>query len=94
MENNLYQQINQNNPNNFGNLVSKFGAFWNDFQMNPRSAIQQLFLNNRILNNQINNFQGSPEQIVRNLMASGQMSQEQFNYINNMAVQFRTFIRK
>lgn len=35
------------------------------------------------------NFQGDPQQQVQNLLNSGQMSQEQFNQLSNMAAQFK-----
>ena len=41
-----------------------------------------------------NSFQGDPKAIVQQLMASGQMSQQQFNYLNNMAIQFQNFLQK
>ena len=35
------------------------------------------------------NFQGDAHQQVQNLLNSGQMSQEQFNQLSNMAAQFK-----
>ncbi len=92
-QNNLYQQLNQNNFNVFGNLANKFNTFMNDFRTNPKLAIQQLFMNNRALQNQFNPNM-TAEQMVQQLMMNGQMSQELFNYLNNYAVQFRTFLQK
>lgn len=37
-------------------------------------------------------FQGNPQQKVQELLNSGQMTQEQFNQLSNMAQQFRAFI--
>lgn len=37
-------------------------------------------------------FQGNPQQKVQELLNSGQMSQEQFNQLSQMAQQFRSFI--
>lgn len=34
-------------------------------------------------------FQGDPKAQVENLIASGQMSQEQFNHLSNLAAQMR-----
>lgn len=34
-------------------------------------------------------FRGNPEQIVRQLMSSGRMSQEQFNQLSQAATQFQ-----
>lgn len=92
-QNNLYQQLNQNNFNIFGNLANKFNTFMNDFRTNPKQAIQQLFMNNRALQNQFNPNM-TAEQMVQQLMMNGQMSQEQFNFLNNYAVQFRTFLQR
>lgn len=38
------------------------------------------------------NFQGNPQQKVQELLNNGQMSQEQFRQLSNMAQQFRQFI--
>ena len=35
------------------------------------------------------NFQGDPKEQVQNMLNSGQMSQEQFNQLSNMAAQFK-----
>lgn len=37
-------------------------------------------------------FQGNPQQKVQELLNSGQMTQEQFNQLSQMAQQFRSFI--
>ena len=92
MQNNLYNQINQNSFNIFGNLVNRFNSFMVDFRRDPRFAIQQLLMNTRIPANQY--AQGNAEQIVRQMMSNGQISQGQFNQLNNMAVQFKTFLNK
>lgn len=34
------------------------------------------------------NFQGDPQQAVMNMLSNGQMSQEQFNQLQQMATQF------
>ena len=39
-------------------------------------------------------FQGDPRQQVQNLLNSGQMTQEQFNNLSNIAQQFQQFIGK
>ena len=39
-------------------------------------------------------FQGDPKQQVQNLLNSGQMTQEQFNYLSMMAQQFQQFMGK
>ena len=38
------------------------------------------------------NFQGDPRQRVQELLNSGQMSQQQFNYLSNLAQQFRNVL--
>lgn len=38
------------------------------------------------------NFQGDPRQRVQDLLNSGQMSQQQFNYLSNLAQQFRNML--
>lgn len=40
-----------------------------------------------------NNFRGNPQQIVMSLLSNGQMSKEQFNYLSNLAHQFRNMMR-
>ncbi len=37
-------------------------------------------------------FQGNPQQKVQELLRTGQMSQEQFNQLSQMAQQFRPFV--
>ena len=39
------------------------------------------------------NFQGDPQQQVQNLLNSGQMTQEQFNNLSNMATQFKEMFK-
>ena len=39
------------------------------------------------------NFQGDPRQRVQQLLDSGQMSQEQFNKLSQMATQFQNMMR-
>ena len=39
------------------------------------------------------NFQGDPQQQVQNLLNSGQMTQEQFNNLSNMAAQFKEMFK-
>lgn len=41
-----------------------------------------------------NNFQGDPKQKVQELLNSGQMSQQQFNYLSQIAQQFQNFFRR
>lgn len=48
--------------------------------------------------NQFNQFrqgiQGNPQQMVQNMLKNGQMSQEQFNQLSNMANQIMPFMRR
>ena len=41
-----------------------------------------------------NNFQGDPKQTVMNMLASGQMSQQQFDQLSQMARLFQNGMRK
>ena len=41
-----------------------------------------------------NNFQGDPKQKVQELLNSGQMSQQQFNYLSQLAQQFQGFFKR
>ena len=54
-------------------------------QMFPFGMIQQF-------NQFRQTFQGDPRQQVQNLLNSGQMTQEQFNNLSDMAQQFQQFI--
>lgn len=92
MQSNLYKQINQNSFNIFGNLINKFNAFWNSARGDPNQAVQQLVSQIGLPQNM--NSQGGAEQIVQQLMMSGRMSQQQFNQLNNMAIQFRSLLNK
>lgn len=38
--------------------------------------------------------QGNPQQMVQNMLQNGQMSQEQFNQLSNMANQIMPFMRR
>ena len=40
------------------------------------------------------NFQGDPKQQVQNMLNSGQMSQNQFNYFAQLANQFQSLLRR
>ena len=40
------------------------------------------------------NFQGDPRQKVQELLNSGQMSQQQFNYLSNLAQQFQNIFNR
>ena len=52
----------------------------------PMNMIQQF-------NNFCQNFQGNPQQQVQNMLNSGQMTQEQYNQLNNMYQQFGQMFR-
>lgn len=68
--------------------------------MNPfmNGFLQGPFSNMAYIINQYNQFkstfQGDPKQQVQDLLNSGQMSQEQFNQLSNMAQMFQTFLRR
>lgn len=40
------------------------------------------------------NFNGNPQQMVQNLISSGQMSQDQYNQLSNMANQIMPFVKR
>ena len=63
--------------NNIGNNTPAPGPFGN--VLNMVNAFRQFK----------QNFQGDPREQVQNLLNSGQMSQEQFNQLSNMAAQFK-----
>lgn len=63
--------------NNNGNNVPASGPFGS--VLNMVNAFKQFK----------QNFQGDPREQVQNLLNSGQMSQEQFNQLSNMAAQFK-----
>ena len=56
-------------------------------QPNPMDIFQRF-------NNFRQNFQGDAKQQVQNLLSSGQMSQEQFNNLSNMANTFFNTFRR
>lgn len=76
MSNPLYQMFGGQNPPNNQN-GGPFG--------NPMQVIQEF-------NKFRSTFQGNPQQKVQELLSSGQMSQEQFNQLSNMAQTFRQFL--
>lgn len=39
-----------------------------------------------------NNFKGDPKQVVQQMLNSGQISQEQFNQVSQMATQFQKML--
>ena len=71
--------------------------------MNPLASMFNRQPNNR-MNNAMNmmqqfnefrqNFQGDPKMAVMNLLSSGQMSQEQFNQLSQMAKLFQNMSGK
>lgn len=66
------------------------------FNMFGNSQVGGPFNNINEVINQYNqfksNFHGDPKQQVQNLLNSGQMSQEQFNQLSNMAQTFQTLL--
>ena len=40
-----------------------------------------------------NTFKGNPEEVVKNMLNSGQMSQEQFNQLQGMASQLQSMFK-
>lgn len=66
------------NPQQQGNNFGPFGNMMNMMQQ---------------FNQFRQNFQGDPKQKVEELLNSGQMTQDQFNQLSQMAQQFKNFIR-
>lgn len=54
---------------------------------NPMNRMQEFF-------QFVQNFQGNPQQQVQNMLNSGQMTQDQFNQLNNMWQTFGQFFRR
>lgn len=65
-------------------------SLFNDFQL-PQGNQMNNFLNQ--FNQFKSTFTGNPEQQVKQLINSGQMSQEQFNQLAQMANQLRQLIK-
>lgn len=76
MANPLFSRFNQNGSNFAGSRGP----------MNNMMGLMQRFQQFR------NNFQGDPREQVQQLLNSGQMSQEQFNQLSQMASQFQNMI--
>ena len=68
--------------NNSNSNINNFGGF-----QNPQNLI-----------NQFNEFrktlQGNPQQMVQQLLQSGRMSQNEYNYYRQMASQFQQILNK
>lgn len=58
------------------------------FGNNPMTNMVQQFQQFRA------NFQGDPRQKVQELLNSGKMSQQQFNYLSNLAQQFQNMFNR
>ena len=54
MPNNLYQQLNQNQPDNFQKLINDFNTFKNSFQGDPHQIVQELLQSGRMSQAQYN----------------------------------------
>lgn len=57
MPNNLYQQMNQNNSNNFQGMINEFIKFKNSFQGDPQQMVQQLLQSGKMSQAQLNYLQ-------------------------------------
>lgn len=67
-----------------------FKTFGNQQSQNSPFSNMSNFLNR--FNQFRQNFNGNPEQMVQQMLNSGQMSQEQFNQASNMAKQIMQFM--
>ena len=72
--------------------------FGNNFNGGSQNSMFNPFGGFMNFMNQFNQFrsgvQGNPQQMVQNMIQNGQMSQEQFNQLSNMANQILPFIRR
>lgn len=72
--------------------------FGNNFNGGPQNNMFNPFGGFMNFMNQFNQFRsgvlGNPQQMVQNMIQNGQMSQEQFNQLSNMANQIMPFIRR
>lgn len=67
-------------------LSSMFGNGGNAFPNNPMGNAMNMMAQ---FNQFRQNFQGDPKRAVMNLLQSGQMSQQQFNQLSQMAQMFQ-----
>ena len=77
MPNNLYQQLNNSftQNNNMQMLLNNFGGLQNTLKE---------------FNNFRNSLQGNnPQQLIQQLLQSGRMTQNDYNYFSQMALQFK-----
>lgn len=72
------------NPFYNSNVPQRGNPFGNNPMSNMTQQLQQFAAN----------FQGDPKQKVQELLNSGQMTQEQFNYFSQLAQQFQFFLGK
>lgn len=70
--------------NPFYNAPPQGSPFGNNPMLNMIQQFQQFKAN----------FQGDPKQKVQELLNSGQMSQQQFNQLSQLAQQFQSFFRR
>jgi len=78
----LFNLLNNTGMNNMG--------MNNMMPMNPMSNMMNLM---NQFNQFKNNFKGDPEQQVRQMLNSGQMSQSQFNQLSQMANMFSNMFK-
>lgn len=75
-----------------GNPFFNQGNRNQNYQPNsPMGNIQNMFSQFQQFRN---NFRGDPRQQVQDLLNSGKMSQEQFNYLSQLAQQFQSMFHK
>lgn len=77
----LFNILNNNIP-----AQNNYSQMNNNFMGNMLNMINQF-------NNFKKNFQGDPEQQVKQLLSSGQMTQQQFNQLSQMAKQLQNFLK-
>ena len=71
--------------------------FYNRFQNQPNNIFELFNNRKQELRQQFNvfcsQFQGDPREQVQNLLDSGKMTQEQFNYLSNLAKTCQGFFK-
>lgn len=72
-------------------MPNPFQAFSNGGMPGSFGNIQQMI---QSFNQFRNTFKGNPQEVVQNMLNSGQLSQERFNQAQQMAKQFQDMIGK
>ena len=74
-------------PNPFYNLMARRGPNTTFSPLGQTQSLKQQF------EQFLSTFQGDPREQVQRLLDSGQMTQEQFNYLSNMAKAYQNMFK-